>query len=760
MLPARASDEALLVEPTSGISLRIRLEGTLNVPFSPVQGDHVFASALGDGTALRTHVLADGFEDFVSLARAPEPAELRYRLELSPQVAGLRLVANQLEVLSADGAPRLRVPAPWLVDASGARQVAELSVLDCAFDAEPRAPWGRPVTAPGAAQCTVQVSWAARSYPMVVDPAWQGTGSLAYKRVHHVATTLKNGLVLITGGQEDDGVATELYDPKTGTFSATGVPKQAHYGHSSALLLDGRVLVAGGDQILHTANPTCELYDPQTGKWTTTGDLNEGRSWAAAVTLNDGRVLLAGGLRQGVSPSADSSVSELYDPALGTWTKTPPLAVARLRHTLTKLNDGRVLLVGGFGANVYPAEPELYDPAQNKWLAAAPLGLDVSLSSAVLLKDGRVLVAGCGDAGSLYDPTKNAWAKTGNLKISRCGGQTLALLANGDALLSGGQAASTERFKVATGEWLDVGNLSSTYRYYPTATPLPGGSVLLTGGGTMVDLSGGPYLPTESAETFSYLANGKACELDGACLSAFCVDGVCCDTDCSGLCHSCVAASKVSGADGTCGLAKVGTDPHESCSDSSASSCGTNGVCDGAGACQRYAVGTVCSVDTCMYTKRSTPGACSAAGQCVGSIVTECNAGYQCVAGACASSCSDNAACSAGYLCQAGSCAKIPADGQAGASNSSGGAAGGLNAIAGNTSNPGSTSGAGGGGAASSGQPGNPAAGSASGPTSSNNGNSSGCSCSSAPSRSRGPFTLGLLFALGYAWQRRRRLRN
>src|SRR5262249_49852617 len=54
---------------------------------------------------------------------------------------------------------------------------------------------------------------------------------------------------------------------------------------------------------------------------------------------------------------------------------------------------------------------------------------------------------------------------------------------------------------------------------------------------------------------------GSACTGDDACASRFCVDGVCCDTACNGTCASCLAAFKVSGIDdGTCGLAKAGTD--------------------------------------------------------------------------------------------------------------------------------------------------------------------------------------------------------
>jgi hypothetical protein len=52
----------------------------------------------------------------------------------------------------------------------------------------------------------------------------------------------------------------------TGTFTATGDMTTARVGHTATLLLDGRVLIVGGDK-----TGTAELYDPATGTFTPTG---------------------------------------------------------------------------------------------------------------------------------------------------------------------------------------------------------------------------------------------------------------------------------------------------------------------------------------------------------------------------------------------------------------------------------------------------------------------------------------------------------
>src|SRR6185503_3955482 len=88
---------------------------------------------------------------------------------------------------------------------------------------------------------------------------------------------------------------------------------------------------------------------------------------------------------------------------------------------------------------------------------------------------------------------------------------------------------------------------------------------------------------------------GGSCSAGGDCKSGFCFDGVCCHSDCSGLCQSCA----IEGSVGTCANVPVGADPHDDCPDEGATSCGRNGACDGTGACAVYAAGTICRAPSC-----------------------------------------------------------------------------------------------------------------------------------------------------------------
>jgi hypothetical protein len=97
--------------------------------------------------------------------------------------------------------------------------------------------------------------------------------------------------------------------------------------------------------------------------------------------------------------------------------------------------------------------------------------------------------------------------------------------------------------------------------------------------------------------TCAYKSQGAVCgshDECGASGSNLCVDGFCCNTDCTDGCRACSAAKKGTGGDGICGDIAVGTDPNKACDDEGASSCGNDGECDGSGACRKRAAGTTC----------------------------------------------------------------------------------------------------------------------------------------------------------------------
>ena len=164
---------------------------------------------------------------------------------------------------------------------------------------------------------------------------------------------------------------------------------------------------------------------------------------------------------------------------------------------------------------------------------------------------------------------------------------------------------------------------------------------------------------------------GAACTAGGECASTFCAQGVCCTTACAGTCRSCA----IEGSEGQCINAASGTDPLSQCTDEGAPTCGSDGTCDGAGACRPYSGGTTCAAATCIGSMATPTRTCNGGGTCLIAVPVSC-APYLCGAGgACRTSCGSDADCLAPNVCMGTTCAP-PGMGGAGGGAGTGGSAG------------------------------------------------------------------------------------
>lgn len=153
---------------------------------------------------------------------------------------------------------------------------------------------------------------------------------------------------------------------------------------------------------------------------------------------------------------------------------------------------------------------------------------------------------------------------------------------------------------------------------------------------------------------------GAECTNDAQCRSGFCVDGVCCDSACTGKCRTCKATENESGKAGFCGNANNGTDPDDDCPDDGTNSCLRDGLCNGLGSCRLYAAGTSCDTKKdCADAQTIRAFECSGSGSCVQKLPsTDCYP-YACSEGKCVlnGACEKEADCAPGAFCngQAGS---------------------------------------------------------------------------------------------------------
>jgi N-acetylneuraminic acid mutarotase len=232
----------------------------------------------------------------------------------------------------------------------------------------------------------------------IYDPAtrvWSVTTSMNRARARIYPIVLPDGKVLVAGGG-DDAQSCELYDPATATWTVTGSLLHKRFGHHATLLTNGKVLVAGGVAGNHGFVAQCELYDPATGTWSDTGALNVPRTQNVQVLLAGGGVLVAGGYYGDGLTTTDSA--EIYNPTTGLWKTSGSLTVPRADFTANLLNDGKVFAAGGtnqpFGEGGL-ASIEEFDPSTGGWLELPTmLAPPRAQHTTTTLQDGSLIVAG------------------------------------------------------------------------------------------------------------------------------------------------------------------------------------------------------------------------------------------------------------------------------------------------------------------------------------------------------------------------------
>jgi hypothetical protein len=149
---------------------------------------------------------------------------------------------------------------------------------------------------------------------------------------------------------------------------------------------------------------------------------------------------------------------------------------------------------------------------------------------------------------------------------------------------------------------------------------------------------------------------GAACGCASECRSEFCVDGVCCNTACSGACLSCSLPNTI----GECTVVSRGVvDPHGLCTRQAPQSCGQDGTCNGLGGCAKHRAGTSCGQASCSGGGLVPASSCDGNGACLAGSPITCNPAI-CESGACKVVCTSDTDCVSPRTCNNGSCGPRP----------------------------------------------------------------------------------------------------
>jgi IPT/TIG domain/Galactose oxidase, central domain/Kelch motif len=353
------------------------------------------------------------------------------------------------------------------------------------------------------------VNWSATAIQVVVpNGATPGTIAVVVNGVssNGVLFTVPPQISAVSPSAARPGYAISITGTNFGT--ARGVASFGGTPATSLLWSDTVVDVVvpqeatSGNLVIHTAGGISSppVYFAVTG-FTATGNLNSGRNGQRAVVLNDGTVLVAGGW----STSSVLASAELYTPQTKTFSPTGSMNAARANDTITLLDDGTVLVAGGYDSSGHVlASAEIYDPATSSFTPTGNLATARANHIAARLSDGTVLIAGGMDSAGnslssaeLYIPATGTFVPTGDLQTPRAW-STTTTLNNGNVLIAGGQSgpntlADAELYNVATKSFTETGSLNVA-RTRHTATLLNTGMVLIAGG---AGNSGAPLASTE-----------------------------------------------------------------------------------------------------------------------------------------------------------------------------------------------------------------------------------------------------------------------
>jgi hypothetical protein len=243
-----------------------------------------------------------------------------------------------------------------------------------------------------------------------------------------------------------------LQDAQNGTVVANGTMTMPRAAHSATRLSNGEVLIAGGmeraegDEI-NTAS--AEIYHPRTAAFITTSSMNSARAGHTATLLQNGDVLITGGFNEGRALAS----AEIYHPPTKSFSAISDMATARDRHSATLLRDGTVLITGGNPNQSILAidTAEIYDPVSRAFLPAGKMTTMRSAHAATLLQDGSVLITGGSRqrfdevmrSAEVYDPVSHRFHAIADMAVARHK-HSSTLLADGRVLISGGSDDARE----------------------------------------------------------------------------------------------------------------------------------------------------------------------------------------------------------------------------------------------------------------------------------------------------------------------------
>jgi hypothetical protein len=337
--------------------------------------------------------------------------------------------------------------------------------------------------------------WLGSPAQVHADPSlagqWSATESWQIIAIH--TSLLPTGKVMYWENLAN--VTPRLWDPATDLIVSTTQLGYNAFCTGHSLLADGRLVVVGGHIATHIGLPNVSAYDPYTTSWTRYTDMNAGRWYPTSTTLANGDVLVVSGeidATIGLNP-----LPQVWQASTGTWRDlSSAQLLIPIYPWMYQAPNGKVFYAGSSPLTRY-----LDTSGTGAWtdVGSTNFPRDRAQGSSVMYDDGKILIVGGDDP-----PTNSAevinlnaespiWRSVAAMTYPRRH-HTATLLPDGKVLVTGGTSGSgfddetspvltPELWDPATETWTPMASSPVPRLYHSTALLLPDGRVLTAGSG-------------------------------------------------------------------------------------------------------------------------------------------------------------------------------------------------------------------------------------------------------------------------------------
>ncbi len=246
------------------------------------------------------------------------------------------------------------------------------------------------------------------------------------------------------------------------------------WDHVSALLPDGRVLTAGGENDMGDMLSSSELINATTGHVEAGKDMIDRRKGAASAVIADSMYVCGGW-----NDSATVNSCERFH--LEKWTTVTPMKQNRVQLAMVAL-DGKLFAIGGRYENYnYLSSAERFDPKTNRWEPVSPMSKRRQDHAAAVL-NGYIYVCG-GDTDTVpdnisfndcerYDPKKDQWETVKAMNEKRAGFNLVTMNGHLYAIEGVSSRSSIERYDPGKNKWTCLNGTLFKGLFYATAVVL------------------------------------------------------------------------------------------------------------------------------------------------------------------------------------------------------------------------------------------------------------------------------------------------